>query len=175
MGVLCRRLDVFMPERILYQRDRRAVFKAMGCMSMSHPVRRYLPRCNACSIRCSSYNPVDHRLIHAPPVLLFPRSLLPGLKDVTVGGIKCGMQVYHFVPCGLIEQHKARFLALAKDRNLSTRRTLLQLRPGEIAQLFRAQARPIEQDQDCMVTWVILQCEHLGDLLLAHNPLSQSV
>src|SRR5450755_1008024 len=83
MRILRGGLDAAMPQRILYQRDRRAAFQAMGCMGMSHPVRRDVAG-DARSLRRRVNYPVDHRFIHAPPGLARSRSRLPGLKDITL-------------------------------------------------------------------------------------------
>src|SRR6266516_1749047 len=84
-------------------------------------------------------------------------------------------QVHHLIPCRLIEQHEARLLPLTEYRDLAALVAGLEFRPGEIAQLSGAQAGPVEQDQDRMIARARLQCKHLCEKLLAHNPLSQRV
>ncbi len=87
MGVFRSGFNRAMPERVLYQRDRRASFQAMGSMGVSHPMRRDVRR-DASSQRRRVYNPMYHRFIQTLSILACSRARLSGLKHITLRTIE---------------------------------------------------------------------------------------
>ncbi len=85
------------------------------------------------------------------------------------------MEAHHLFPGGLIEEHLARFVALAKYAHLAGLVAFVEVAPSQIAEFRAAQAPAVQERENRMVARVRFQCQQSRNGGLAHNPLGELI